>query len=210
MRGLATLAVASVVAVPESPAFTERFDPGWEERWMVRRLKGPSARFDVVEEDGNPVLRVESREAASGLWHMTAQHAAARAGISWRWKVERPLSGNRRERKKSGDDYAARLFVVFEPALFDWRTRALCYVWAGNEPAGSVYPSPRAGTVGTFVLQGGTEHAGQWVREERDYVADYRNFFGEEPEMISAIAIMVDTDDTGSSAITYFDDLSLY
>jgi len=36
--------------------------------------------------------------------------------------------------------------------------------------------------VATIVLQSGDEHAGQWINEKRDFVADYVKFFGKKPK----------------------------
>lgn len=113
--------------------------------------------------------------------------------ISWRWKVAKSLSKNTKEKKKRGDDYAGRLFVVFEPHFLNWRTRAICYVWAAHEPVGSIYKNPYAKSVATIVIESGNERCGIWINEERDFIADYRKYFGGAPEMVSAVAIMVDT-----------------
>jgi len=47
----------------------------------------------------------------------------------------------------------------------------------------------------------------QWVNEERNVYEDYRKAFGEEPPMVSGVAIMTDTDNTGESAIAYYGDI---
>jgi hypothetical protein len=36
---------------------------------------------------------------------------------------------------------------------------------------------------------------------------DYKQAFGKEPPMISGVAIMTDTDNTGESAIAYYGDI---
>jgi len=47
----------------------------------------------------------------------------------------------------------------------------------------------------------------QWGNEERNVYEDYKKAFGEEPPMISGIAIMTDTDNTGESATAYYGDI---
>jgi hypothetical protein len=150
-----------------------------------------------------------SRGTASGLWR-TLEIEPGRAGlIRWRWRIEEPLRSERNERQRSGDDYAARVMVVFEPRFPEFRTRVVSYVWATSEPVGAVYPSPFASNVATFVLETGDRLAGDWVDEERDFVADYRRYFGRQPEMVSGVAILVDTDNTDSRATSWFDDLEI-
>ena len=114
---------------------------------------------------------------------------------------------NMAEREKKGDDYGARICLTVGGDPFTRGTRALAYVWAGQEPVGSVFENPYIGDVMTIVLQSGDEKAGGWVAEERDFVADYVNAFGEPPPPLTAIAVLVDSDDTGARAVAQFDDI---
>jgi hypothetical protein len=167
-------------------------------------------RFAEVEDNGELVLQVESDRAASALWR-TLEIASLEAGhLSWRWKITGTVEGSDSEREKGGDDYAARVFVVFDGDLTDRDTRALCYVWAAHEPIGSVFRSPYVPTVATFVLESGNSRAGQWLGVERDVMADYEAVFGGQPERITGVALMVDTDNTRSQVTTYFNDVVLH
>jgi len=47
----------------------------------------------------------------------------------------------------------------------------------------------------------------QWVTEERNLYEDYKKAFGLEPPMISGVAIMTDTDNTGDSATAFYGDI---
>ncbi|MBM4309212.1 MAG: DUF3047 domain-containing protein, partial [Deltaproteobacteria bacterium] len=47
----------------------------------------------------------------------------------------------------------------------------------------------------------------QWVNEERNLYEDFKKAFGYEPPMISGVAIMTDTDNTGEFAIAYYGDI---
>jgi DUF3047 family protein len=195
---------------PHTERLLGGFEAGWDHHWMERKLAPRPTRFTVVEDSGQRVLMAESDRSASGLWRMLMLHPRPGDTLSWRWRVKESLTSNRSERSRKGDDYAARVFVVFEPHFLSWKTRALCYVWASHEAPGSLYDSPHAKTVKTIVLQSGNAKAREWVREERDLVSDYRRAFGSEPALISAVALMVDTDDTGLKAQAWFDDLELH
>ncbi len=72
-----------------------------------------------------------------------------------------------------------------------------------------MYPSPYSSNIATVVLRSGDRDAGQWVNEERDFIKDFERFFGETPEMVTALALMVDTDNTGARGRAWFDDLEL-
>ncbi|MGH7547603.1 MAG: DUF3047 domain-containing protein [Gemmatimonadales bacterium] len=196
-------------AAESSQVFRETFQAGWQVRWMEKALNKRRTRYDVVQEGDGPVLRATSDKSASALWHRLDSRAGETGQISWRWRVQGSLSPNEHEREKRGDDYTARLFVVFDSDLFSPHTRAVCYVWAAREDIGAVYRSPYADGVATIVVESGDRHASEWVAEERDFVADYRSVFGMTPKTVTAVAVVVDTDNTGSSATAWFDDIAL-
>jgi hypothetical protein len=45
------------------------------------------------------------------------------------------------------------------------------------------------------------------VSKKRNVYEDYKKAFGQEPPMISGVAIMTDTDNTGESAVAYYGDI---
>ncbi len=179
------------------------------ERWVETRLDARLNRFNVVEDEGRRVLQVESDNSASALWHPFDLEPSAGRRVAWLWRLEATLTGNRREREKRGDDYAARFFVIFDGEPFSRSARAICYVWPASESVGSRYRNPYFPNVLTIVLRSGDELAGEWVREERDFMADYREAFQESPRSVTAVAVMADTDDTGGRATSWFGDISL-
>ncbi len=185
------------------------FAPGWEKDWETKLLYKRGNQFHVVTEDSNKALRVDSAQSASGMFREIKQKPVAPGKIAWRWKVKNSLETNTEERTKSGDDFAARVFLLFEPRFFRWRIPTVCYVWAGNEKVGSKFKSPYSNNVCMVVLQSGNQKAGTWIQEERDYIEDYKQCFDRSPKELSAAAIMVDTDDTGAQATAWFDDLML-
>ncbi|MFQ5675951.1 MAG: DUF3047 domain-containing protein [bacterium] len=185
------------------------FEKSWEDSWIERKLAGPPARFEVVMEDSNSVLQVETNRSSSALWYPLSIKIGESAKISWRWKVDDALSKKTAEREKMGEDFAARVFVIFEPHLVNWRTRAICYVWSANQKIGTIYRSPYSSSVGIVVLESGNSNRGEWVSEERNFVKDYRKIFGKFPEIVTGAAIMVDTDNTNQKALTWFDDVEL-
>lgn len=186
------------------------FSDGWLHAWEEQHFTRRRATFTVVTEGENRVLRVESDRSASGIWRSLGNVRLAAGRLSWRWKVAGVIPNNTRERERRGDDFVARVFVVFDPRGMRRGSEAICYVWASSEAIGSMYPSAYAEKVAMVVLRTGEGLAGQWIQEERDFIADYREFFGRNPELVSFIAIMVDTDDTASQAQAWFDDVILY
>jgi len=193
----------------EQQLMAESFEDGWKDRWQERRLARRATKYSVEADGGQPVLVAESRGAASGLWRPAPLDSPRSGRLTWRWNVERVIPGNEREREKRGDDFAARVFVVFGGEFPSRSNKALCYVWAASEPIGSVYPSPYAANVAMVVVASGDSGAGAWHSVERDIIADYRAFFGHDPDELSGVALMVDTDNTRSEVRTYVDDLQL-
>ncbi|MFQ5865132.1 MAG: DUF3047 domain-containing protein [bacterium] len=185
------------------------FQESWSKHWIERSLNGKPSKYEVVQEDTNLVLMVNSDNSALALWRGLDLQSPKTAKISWRWKIARSLSKNTEEKTKIGDDYAARLFVVFQPHIVSWKTRAICYVWAANEPVGSIYKNPYAKSVSIVVVESGNNRKGEWITEARNVVSDYIKIFRKAPEMICAVAIMVDTDNTGQTATAWFDDIIL-
>jgi hypothetical protein len=197
-------------ADPSSRLLLGDFSPDWHKDWETKLVYKHGNQFHVVTEDGNKILRVDSSASASGMFREINEKPVVPGNISWRWKVQSSLELNTKERMKSGDDYAARVFLLFEPSFFRWRIPTVCYVWAGHEKVGSVFKSPYSSNVCMVVLQSGNKKAGGiWIQEERDYIQDYQQCFEKTPKELSAAAIMVDTDDTGAQTTAWFDDLML-
>jgi len=187
-----------------------KFADGWQKHWLERKVGNESTQYEVVEDDDQgQVLQASSETSASMMWHMLNLDSLSRATLSWSWKVESALTGDISERAKMGDDYAARVFVVFEPHPVSWKTKAICYVWAAKEPVGTMYENPYASHVRMVVVESGDERTDEWILEERNVISDYREAFGGDPEMISAVALMVDTDNSNQEAYTRFDDMTL-
>lgn len=60
-----------------------------------------------------------------------------------------------------------------------------------------------------LAVRSGNEDAGQWLSEERNVVEDYRRLYKAEPPPMAGVAIMTDTDNTGSVSEAWYADISL-
>jgi hypothetical protein len=174
--------------------------------WDRKSFKGET-EYSIVKEGGSTVIKAHSRAAASGLFRKVQLDPLQYRYLHWKWKIVEPL-GNGAEKTKRGDDYSARVYVVF-PGLFFWQTKAINYVWSSQLPKGESFPNPYTGNAMMVVVESGAEKAGTWVMEERDILADYRRLFGGEPRQIGAIAVMTDTDDTGGEATAWYGEISI-
>ena len=185
--------------------FRDGFSKGMAEWERVRLDRRPTA-YSVTLAGGEAVLVGTATNSAAGLVRRFVTPIPGRATVEWRWRIDHALAGDVSERSREGDDYAARVFVLFGDRPFRRGTRALSYVWASRQSPGSRYRNPVVRDVATFVLRSGDGYAQRWMDEQRDVVADYRAAFGEDPPALRGIAVVVDTDDTGSDAIAWFDD----
>lgn len=209
---LACLALAAInpchAQQPPTIVVREDFSEGLDE-WRRQRLDGRSTEYRIVDVDGDAALKAASDDAAAALIRTIGIGPVVTARVRWRWRIAESLTENLREKEKEGDDYAARLMILFGDDSISADTRALAYVWAGNERSGSSFLNPYSTAVATFVLQSGDRNARTWMLEDRDVVADYLRAFGEQPPELAGIAVLVDTDNTGARAMAWFDEIEV-
>lgn len=222
------------MALAESPpamdvgAFsTENSDNALPRHWEPLYFKDIERHTDyrLVNIDGRMVMEAKADASASGLIRKISIDPGEYPIIRWRWKVSGVLKkGNVHE--KSGDDYPARIYILFKydpdklgffeklkyetiklfygeyPAL-----ASLNYIWASNAAEGLVAPNAYTDRAMMFVVESGTKKLDRWVQEERNIYADYREAFKGDPPMISGVAIMTDTDNTGEVVTAYYGDI---
>ena len=175
---------------------------GWESKFF----KG-STEYRLVQDNGRTVLWAHSRGTASGLFKKVQLDPARYRYLRWSWKIAATVK-NGDEKSKAGDDYAARVYVVF-PGRFFWQTRAINYIWANRLPKGESIPNAFTSNTMMLAVESGPDKAGLWLNEERDILSDYRRLFGSEPQKIGAIAIMTDSDNTGGEASAWYGEISI-
>ena len=196
---------------------------GWE------KLKFPNINnetsYKVVKENSNFVLKAESKASASGLVKKTSINLKEFPILSWKWKVAGVLkSGD--ARLKSGDDYPARIYITFayDPSTTPFWDRvkfkaarmiygdvpssAINYIWANKLEKGSHIPNAYTDKVIMFSIESGDNLKGEWISESRNVYEDYKLAFGKEPPIVTSIALMADSDNTGGLSISYYDDIS--
>ena len=181
--------------------------------------------YRLVRDGEAVVVEAKSESSASGLVRPIRIDAKECPIVEWRWKVMN-LIAKADVRRKSGDDYPARIYITFEcdPARLGFLERlkfeaakivygqyppiaALDYIWEARLAPGSIVPNPYSSRVQMIVVESGPERLGRWIDERRDVVADYHQAFGEDPPPISGLAIMTDSDNTGKSATAYYGDI---
>lgn len=182
------------------------FENGLGKKWEEKSFRGKTV-YKVVKLDGNSVLMAESSSAASGLIYKYEFSPNDYPLITWRWMVKDIIKTGDATRKE-GDDYPARLYVVF-PHWFPPLTKSLNYIWANKLPKGEMLKNTYFSGAVMIAVESGRENIGKWINESRNLYEDYKKAFGKEPGMAGAIAIMTDTDQTGEHAVAFYDDIVL-
>jgi len=182
-----------------------RFSLGDMSSWQTKIFTGET-HYALASTDGRTALHANSTTAASGLFRKVSIDLNKTPILHWSWKVDNVLMGAD-ERTRAGDDYSARVYVVFSGGAAFWRTRAINYVWSNKQPINSNWRNAFTGNAQMIVVRSGSKQVGQWVEDHRDVLADYRSVFGKQPDKVDAVAIMTDTDNTGITASAWYGDI---
>lgn len=182
------------------------FENGLKPQWECEKFKGET-QYSIVKTDNGHVLKAESNASASALIFKYEYDPQNYPILSWRWKVENIINEGD-EMKKDADDYTARVCVIL-PHWFPSLTKKITYLWGNKLPKGKHTPSPYYSRSIMVAVESGNENIGKWVTERRNVYEDFKMYFGEEPPQVGGIAIMTDTDNTGESAIAYYDDIKI-
>ncbi len=196
---------------------------GWQPVKVTEKKK-PTVY--VLEKDGGrQVLHATSVASASSLMRPAAFDLSERPLLTWSWKISRLIATADNSRSQR-EDAPARLILVFDGDVskLPARDRAaisivgrvsgrelpyatLMYIWANRAQVGSVIPNPYTRRVQMVVVATGAGGVGQWLKLQRDVVADYRAIFKEEPGKLVAYGVMTDTDNTGEYTEAWYADI---
>lgn len=207
------------------------FDPNNRDAKILRHepfgRKKEAVYSRGTKEDGTPIIIAESDNAISSITTPIDADPYIFQYLEWEWKTDSVLESGDLT-KRSGDDFAARVYVTFDydPSdlsfrerirytayraftSFDIPLRSLNYIWANKANVGTIASSPFTDWVKYVAVKSGNEHAGEWHIEKRKILEDFREAFGEDPKNITGITIMTDSDNTGESTRAYFGKIRL-
>jgi len=206
-----------------SAAVGDTLPPEWKPLTFKKIEKHTT--YTLIKDSDTMAIKAVAEVSASGLTREIKINPKEYPVVQWRWKVSNILKKGD-VRTKAGDDYPARIYITFE---FDASKLGffekikyeavrilygqypplgvINYIWESKAPIGTMVPNPYTDRVMMFVVESGSAKLNLWVNEEQNVYEDYKKAFGEEPPMISGIAIMTDTDNTGESATAYYGDI---
>lgn len=196
------------------------------EPWRIERLDArvEATRYTLRLWDGVAAIEAQATASMALLARPLNVDLRRTPILCWQWRVDAPVAAADMQRK-SGDDYAARVYLSFElpPAGLSAGTRArlalaraiygeqvpdaaLNYVWDNSHPVGTLQDNAYTDRARMLVLRSGAAQAGRWVRERRDVAADFRRAFGDVDAVLRGLAVASDTDNTGGEAHAGFAD----
>ncbi len=196
------------------------------EPWQIVQLNKDIAptQYQISRIDG--VLGIEARanHSMSLLARPVTVNLNKTPVLCWRWRIDAPLV-KADMKTKSGDDYAARVYVSFAlpPSEIGWILRsklalarsiwgdavpdaALNYVWDNRYPIGTHMPNAYTDRTRMIVAETGAVNAGKWVEERHDVLKDFYAEFGPLDARLIQLAVASDTDNTGETAHAGFAD----
>lgn len=127
--------------------------------------------------------------------------------MSWEWKaVVLPKNGD--VRVEAHDDQAGSICLIVNPGLFGFKS--LCYLWENDGPMDQPITSTKRDDSRYLILRTKSKDGvGQWKKENRNVLADYRRVFGEVPDEKAIIGMQIDSDSTESAGEIFYRNIVL-
>jgi len=183
------------------------FSKGKLNEWLPKKFVNETS-YSLIKVGKNTVLRAVSQNSASGLIKKIRVDIKEYPFLNWSWRIENQLTGTFDEKKKHGDDYAARIYIVVSGGIAFWNTIALNYVWSKNSIKGATWPSAFATENSVMVaLRSSEAPVSKWQWEKRNIRKDFKELFDREIRFIDAVVLMSDTDNTHKEVTAYYGDI---
>ena len=171
----------------------------------VKKVKGETTWRLGLNENGN-FIKAEAEGKGSGLGKEVKIDLSKTPFINITWKVEKDLSGIN-EKTKKGHDYAARVFVIKKTGSTMLSNRAINYVFSSNQSVDENWRSPYTKKSVDYVLSTTKENLDTWVTVKANVKEHFKKFHNLDVVDLTAVAIMLDTDNSKLKAISYFQNI---
>ena len=199
-----------IFSILTGPAFCENitvfeFTKNELKDLKVKKVKKLTIYMLGSNEKGN-YLRAEAEGVGSGLGKEVKIDLNKTPFINITWKVERDLRGID-EKSKKGHDYAARVFVVKKTGLTALSNKAINYIFSSNNSIDEYWRSPYTKSSIDYVLSTTKENLNEWVTVKANVKDHFQKLHDIDVDILSGVALMTDTDQTGLEAISYYQNI---
>ena len=173
--------------------------------WKNKSFQGET-QYMLESEEQKTFLQAKSMQSASALYKKIKVDVHETPYLNWSWRVDQALPPLE-EMKKSGDDYAARIYVVFKTGLTPLSAKALNYVWSSNDPSEISWPNAFTEKAIMIPLRSNQDNTNTWHQEKVNIKENLLQHFKKLPKYINGVAIMTDTDNSKGVASASYGDI---
>jgi hypothetical protein len=220
--------LAAATASVTSPTWLGRFSspgpppPPWH---MVTLPGHQPTRYRVAVVGGKVAMEAIVDRSMSLMARPVSIDLAKTPILCWRWYVDGSVAKADMTRR-SGDDYAARLYIAFDlpdtalsrsarfrlslaRTMFGRQVpdAALVYVWDNRHAIGTARRSSYTDRSQLVVTESGDGRAHKWVAERADLASDFARAFGSQAGTPIQVAVAADGDNTNSIGRAAFADI---
>lgn len=228
MRESVAAMLAAIAVAASSPTWIGHFTTAGAPPapWRMVPLKGQKpTSYRVTTVAGRMALEARVDGSMSLMSRPINVDLKEKPVLCWRWYIDSPVA-KADMTKKSGDDYAARLYIAFDmpDEVLSGSTRfklsmarsmfgksipdaAVVYVWDNSHSVGTVRKSSYTDRSQLIVVDSGSARAGTWVTKRADVAADFARAFGNKPGKPIQLAVASDGDNTKSKGRAAFADI---
>lgn len=223
----------STSALAESDPVTlgdfSRYEQLPQDPWQIVRFDEdiPATRYQLQQHQGVAAVEATADASMALLARPLDADLEQTPVLCWRWWVDAPIEQADMARK-SGDDYAARMYVTFDlpSSAMSLGTRlklgaartlhgselpdaAINYVWDNKHPVGTTRDNAYTDRAQMMVLRTGMSDTGRWVEERRNLLADLKQLFDTDSATTLQLAVASDSDNTGAKTSALFADIHM-
>ena len=170
--------------------------------WTLKANRG-TPDVSAIEDAGGKVIRLKSHKSSFALERSVDVDLDKFPYLAWNWKVsELPAGGD--FRRSATDDQAAQVMVAFSDR------HILTYLWDTSAPQGTMESASAIPLVHiwAFVCRSGASELNRWIPESRNIVEDYKKAYNRPPPRVKGIRLQINSQHTGTSAESYFGEVS--
>jgi len=193
----------------------------WEE-FSFSGNKNPT-EYITQTDSLDTYLKIISQNSDSGLIYKEHYNPNEYPILTWRWRVDNVVT-EADGKVKSGDDYAIRVFVMFDDDSVEvsfWTSirnsaiklvygteppaSSFCFVWANIEYDEKYFDNPYSEMVKIIPMETGEGRLKEWCNYRVNIVVLFKDIFKRSCPNSAKIALMSDTDNTESNTVAFID-----